>query len=158
MTATEEPQITFDLSPAAMCNPEQISTDNMEASSFSELNMERFNDLIAGIAPEKKTKVRHENLYPLNVKRVKLTVDHTSIADLVTEISMSIYRTVDSVNNAKYAEISLTDNFNYINKFLLLKRVLLDTGASKSIIKKKNVPAALLNKCKRKSSVEWSTN
>ena len=45
-----------------------------------------------------------------------------------------------------------------INKYLILKRVLIDTGASKSIIKKKNVPVALLNKNKRKASVEWSTN
>ena len=70
---------------------------------------------------------------------------------------MSIYRTVDSFDNANDAEISLTDDINCMNQFALLKRVLIDTGASKYVIKKKNVALSLLNNHKRKSSVEWST-
>ena len=49
MTVAEEPKVTFDLSPATMHCPEKNSADNIEATSFSEPSMERFNSLIASM-------------------------------------------------------------------------------------------------------------
>ena len=110
------------------------------------------------MAPTEETKERHEKSCLLNAKRVELTVDFTYVDDLVVETSMSIHRTIKSVNNANGTEISLTDDINHMNKCLLLKRALIETGTSKSAIKKKSAPLALLDKHKRKASVAWNTN
>ena len=40
MNVAEQPEVTFDLSPAAMCDLEQIYAEHVEATSFSELDME----------------------------------------------------------------------------------------------------------------------
>ena len=49
MTAEQDNEVTFDLSPAAICDPEQIFAGNVEANSFTELCMEHFNQLIGGM-------------------------------------------------------------------------------------------------------------
>ena len=73
------------------------------------------------------------DLYPLLTKtnHTKI-VNYTSISDMVCEVLISVCKTCTATDN-------LIDN-NYLTIFKILKRVLINTGVSKSIIKRSCVP------------------
>ena len=68
----------------------------------------------------------------INNKPKTLAINYSLINDLVSKVILSICNHDNSADN-------LT-NSNYLNLFNLLKRAIIDTSASKSIIKKKCVP------------------
>ena len=72
-------------------------------------------------------------------------VNHTSISDIVCEVFMSVFKTTPGINN-------LVNN-NYLSIFKLLKRILIDTGASKSIIKCSYMSSNIYNANKKVSNI-----
>ena len=69
---------------------------------------------------------------------------------MVCEVLMSVYKTHTAKHN-------LIDN-NYLNIFKILKRVLINTGASKLIIKRSYVPNNTCNTNKKVSNTYWRKN
>ena len=63
---------------------------------------------------------------------------------------MSVFKTTPGINN-------LVNN-NYLSIFKLLKRVLIDTSASKSAIKHSCMPNNIYNANKKISNIYWKIN
>ena len=116
-----------------------------------------------------------------------LTIDYTSMADLVTEVTMTVltgpnckpvlnnYFSHNNINRNNVNIQSKTssnkinkNNSNQVNldilrvhnltNFTLCRRALIDTGASRSIIKKKNVLADILKNNEIERAINWHTN
>ena len=63
----------------------EISVDTIDVGSFEEINFQKFEEVIDGLAIQEE--VSAEELFPVTKA---LTIDNTSMADLVREVTMTV--------------------------------------------------------------------
>ena len=104
----------------------------------------KFDELVKDLKIDKVSE-----LYLL-ITKPTLTINYTLLSNLVYEVAMSITKDTKSLDSA--------DNNKYSEKLNLLKWVLIDMYASRSIISYYYVPNKLYKYRKQDSQIHWQVN